>query len=792
MFSWLFKKKTQAPAATAPAQVAAQVAQAAAQAKQAQQAQQKAAAAEWAARIDRAVGDDPALLALAKDAPSVDLKLTAVRALTTEATLKLAEREFRTHDRRVHQLAKQLHAAARLQRETSERVAELITLAQSLRQQTEIPVNRLAELDRHWQALDPSLIQPAQQTEFKALTASLTAQLQAQTEHQAAVKRRTAQARQVMTQLETPAAPIKPVETTEPVAITETPALEETAAANAPAPAKERAPRIAKAPTAQEKAAIETHLSQAETALADGQLAQVQQHLQALDALGPMDAAQRSRLGALHAETARLKGWQHWGGGLARDELLLEAEALAKATADAAETGEPIPQIQAHAQTIDELRQRWRALDRLKAAGNQSAWERFDAALQAAYVPVAAHLAQLEAERQTNLASRQALLDTLEATPLPQGDGDWKDVIRALDQFQGAWRKLGPAQHTTPRKAQKTLFQRLDAALARLEAPLAQARSIAQAEREALVARAQSIDPSSRGGEAVAQVRELQAQWQQHARSLPLHRAKETALWADFKAATDAIFAQREAAFKARDAAIDANEAERIALIERLESLNTDTLVADIKRTLAEADAAWRQAGESSRANAAALDARWRAARANAQTLVTRHAQRVWQGTCDTLLNKLALCEAQEANADASVDVDSQWAALPALPAVWEQALIQRKNAAQAGAAAPSSKDSTTADAALLQLEAMLDLPSPADQSEARRELKLLTMKATLEGRPLPGSSGVANKAADQLTAEVLGQAHLHEAQRQRLHQLIAGLRAQPPHQAFSAALRSK
>ncbi len=840
MFSWIFKKKNATASATAHTpsaaqRAAAQAAESAQQAKQAKEAAQQAAASDWSERIRAAQGDDNTLLTLAKDAPSIDLKLAAVQALTQEASLKLAEREFRTHDRRVHQLAKQRHASVKLQRETTTRADELLQVGQELLDHTEIPVNRLAELDRHWHALDATLTSPTHQAAFKALSASLTAQLHAQTEHRATIKRWTGQARQAIAQLDAAGrGPVTEGPTGDALmqardaaaqVLADMPADDSLLALQAnvqsaltrsasipiaplvvppaeaplpPAPPevhqarpKNKPARIDPELAAEQRAAIDQHLSHAEAALAEGQIAQAHQHLAALDAFtNPLDAAQRSRAGLMQAEIARLKGWQQWGGGLARDELVLEAEALAKTTATAAEAGQPIPQIQAHAKTIDELRQRWRDLDRLKAASSQTLWERFDAALQAAYLPVAAHLAQLEAERQVNLASRQTLLDALESAPLPDATEDWKDVIRSLDQFQSAWRKLGPAQHTTPRKAQKALFQRLDAALARLEGPLHAARQIAQTQREALVARAQAIGSTAHGGEAVMQVRELQAQWQQHARTLPLTRATETALWADFKAATDAVFQQREAAFKARDAALDANEAARIALIERLQALDTDTSLADLKRTLAETDTAWRQAGDVSRAHAAALDAKWRAARAHAQALIADHAQRLWHRTCDALLDKLALCEAQEAGD--SVDVEGRWNALPPLPPLWERALSQRKTAAQASATLSSFGDAETADAALLQLESLLNLPSPADQSEARRELKLLTMKATLEGRPIPGRPSQANKTADELTAELLGTPKLNEAQRQRLHQLITGLRAQPPQQGFSARSPSR
>ena len=64
---------------------------------------------------------------------------------------------------------------------------------------------------------------------------------------------------------------------------------------------------------------------------------------------------------------------------------------------------------------IDTLRARWREIDRLGGAGHRALWQRFDAALNAAYEPVAAHVAGQRAARETNLTARRQLLDVLEA-----------------------------------------------------------------------------------------------------------------------------------------------------------------------------------------------------------------------------------------------------------------------------------------------------------------------------------------------------------------------------------------
>ena len=73
----------------------------------AQIAAQLADKAAWESKLQSAMGDDAALLAIAKESPLIDIKHAAVEALAGEDALKRAEREFRDHDRRVHRVAKQ-------------------------------------------------------------------------------------------------------------------------------------------------------------------------------------------------------------------------------------------------------------------------------------------------------------------------------------------------------------------------------------------------------------------------------------------------------------------------------------------------------------------------------------------------------------------------------------------------------------------------------------------------------------------------------------------------------------
>jgi hypothetical protein len=310
--------------------------------------------------------------------------------------------------------------------------------------------------------------------------------------------------------------------------------------------------------------------------------------------------------------------------------------------------------------------------------------------------------------------------------------------------------------------------------LARIELPLQQARQAAEAVREDLIARAQSLaqelvaNPDVR--DASQRLRELQAHWQQHARALPLARSVENALWTRFKSACDAVFAQREAAFNARDAELAARLAQRQALLDRLSSIHHET-EADAGRTLAEVDRAWRQTAELPPASAHALEARFRDARALAVQRLVELGRDRWQAECDSLAAKIALCEQRESgNTD---DTAQRWDVIGVLPAVWEQAMAQRWSSplTAQGPLAVSAFDDL-----LLQLETALDLPATPEQQDARRQLKLRMLKDTLEGR-----ADASHGPRSDLLLAALRQRGVTQAQQQRLQALIAALRGATP-----------
>ncbi len=845
-------------------------------------AAEEAARAErqlWEAKLQAALGDDEALLALAVAAPAVELKCAAVNAIAGEDVLKRAEREFREHDRRVHRDAKKRYEGMIAQREARQRAGELIVLAGELLKEASVPANRLVELDNQWQALGKPYLEAGQIAQYNERWQQLTAITRERGDQQQRTKRWLAEAAQASSRL---IALCQEVVQGHKERAALQPAIEQVDAMLGSAPAEgadsksnrigemrsalqdahglanalqarqqwlealhptdsaraepndlvaewqnlpmvghaaiartldaafaswQHSDTAARASIAQQKIQqkreeskadhrvkaenLEKQVAEAEAALAGGHIAEVAPLLNSIDAAIKSFSPDRkvvARIEALQAEYARLKGWQHWGGGRVREDVVAEAEALAKAST------EPKLALKAHADSIEKLRERWKELDKLGGATNKQLWQRFDAALKTAYTPVAEQLAKLKAARNENLDARRKLIAALDAIALaaepvaaapdaaasPGTDSaapaaaptDWRAIARSLDHFQTEWRKLGPVQHTVPRKAQDSLAKQLAASVSRLETPLNELRLVERLKREKLIERAAALSSDARGKDTINKVRELQAEWQQHAKGLPLPRNIENALWLQFKAATDAVFAARDAAHAARENEFKGHETARLGLIDRLAALTADTAAAEIKRTIADVDTQWRKCGEAPRNVAAKLEARFRAARDAAQQLLAGSAQRAWGATCDTLTAKLALCTAAEAAPGA--EHQEAWAALPALPVDWETALAKRFAAAQAGKAIAANEN--TLREQLLQLESALEIPSPAGLAEDRRMLKLRAMKLALEGKQPAGITSTA-----QMIVSVLSAAQPGADAAARIDKVVSALRNKPP-----------
>ncbi|MFC0250366.1 DUF349 domain-containing protein [Massilia consociata] len=528
------------------------------------------------------------------------------------------------------------------------------------------------------------------------------------------------------------------------------PPKQEKAAAAAPAAAEPKQP---KQPKPQNKGADQHFLDRLdamEAALQQGSLgaaAELDKSLKESKDKGMrLSPAQADRLAHVRAELKRLSDWARWGGNVSREELIKSVEALPTQNLSMAEL----------AKKVGSMRERWKALDSLSGAAPRSLWERFDAACTTAYAPAAAHFRHLADERHANAARGQALVDEARAeiARLESGQADWKHVSGTVQRLRTAWSHLGAID----RKEKKRLDQLFTEALNTLQRPLEEQRKGEMAVREQLIEEALALDPHDR--HAVDLLRELQHRWQEHARALPLERKAEQALWQRFRAACDALFAQRKEQAHAADTERRAHEAAKEALCARLEAAAPDATPATAGKLLREAAAGWQAIGPVPRAHEARIEKRYHAAVAAVQHHADIARRAAGLALAGAVRDKLRLIQALETalvNPDAHTnpqDWRARWEALLPLEGGYEAILHARFEAALRALEADggAGRGDERADYArqleanrerllheLLRLEIGAGIDSGAEFARERLKLQVEVLQSSLKSGPKSG-----------------------------------------------------
>ncbi|MES2071855.1 MAG: DUF349 domain-containing protein [Pseudomonadota bacterium] len=480
-----------------------------------------------------------------------------------------------------------------------------------------------------------------------------------------------------------------------------------------------------------------------------------------------LSTAQRDRLARVRSELGHLQGWAKWGGGVSRDELIKVAEELVAQNLEPNEL----------AKRVADLRERWKSMEAVSGSANKETWERFDAACTLAYAPAAAYFQQLAEERKANLEKAEAMIAELRAHAalLEQVPVDWKNIVNLGVQARQKWQTLGAME----RKHKPRLEAEFDAAYKVLWGPLEQRRKQEIVAREALIGEALALSPDQRS--VVDQVRALQSRWQEQAGAVPLKRKDDQALWERFRAACDAIFAQRRAVSETADSQRrDSLQAKEKICLE-LEQAQPGGEQA-VRQLLQQSAAAWRQTGYVPRADEAAIEQRYKNAVGKLEEIAGRLAREKDQMLNQALQKKIQICHALEnmlvldtADEARIAQLSSDWSALAILPAKVEAAMSQRFSAASK---ALQERDQTyigvlldnaeSINPALLQLEVIAGVDSPEEFSRERLQMQVRVLQSSLQS----GSKQPA--AGEQLRILCALPALMSQAQMQRLVKILA------------------
>jgi len=483
----------------------------------------------------------------------------------------------------------------------------------------------------------------------------------------------------------------------------------------------------------------------AEGALHDA-LAQVDRIRHRLRLAGDVDARRAARLERrlhdLQPRIEELRRWRHWGSARAREELCQEMEGLAVSALAPADLA-----VKARA-----ARDAWRRIDHDEGPAPQTLWRRFDAACTQCYEPYRRHLEQQAAARDRHLETRRSLVQEIEA--LDQGTDwehpDWAEVDRGLRDLRRRWDRASPV----PRQAGKVVERAFREVYARVDAHLEAERAREVQRRRALIERLRQLAsaPDARG--SMREAREAQQAWRP---TVPADQREEQALWEEFRAAREAVFARSAADREQADASRRKNLARREEVCAGLEALLAGEALdsAESGRRLQELEREWRDAGAVPRELERALEDRYRDLRARVSEARRDRGRARALGQLDGLGRRAELCTEveQQALAGTSGESDAQalvarvreaWSALSPLPAEVEAPVARRLERASAALVGPQGLEALRAElpanlsrrlTLCLEMEVLAGIDSPPEAREERMRLQVSRLAQALRDR---------------------------------------------------------
>jgi hypothetical protein len=453
-------------------------------------------------------------------------------------------------------------------------------------------------------------------------------------------------------------------------------------------------------------------------------------------------AAIEERLQHCAGRIGELRGWQRWGAHQAREQLCVTAESLIGLEDDP-------PEI---ARRIRQARDAWKRLDHREGAAPKALWKRFNDACERAYGPSQVYFAALNRERQQNLEHKLALCAQLEAfeTATDWRQVDWREADRLRRRAREQWFKLGPVN----RADRKTLDRRFQQIMRALDTRLDAERDRELQRRQQLVdqVRAMAENPDLRA--AIETAKRAQAEWHPTVQASP---RQEQALWKDFRAACDAVFARRQLEQQTADHERQANLSRRLELCAEVEALARidQTQLTWGQARLQAAQLEWDTIGPVPKIEQRNLDQRFEAAVrqfARHERSLRRTGSRE---TFERLHQRSRICAGLEAllatgSSDPVERVErierarATWDALPPLPAELLEPILERFDAV--GRALTTAPEQAASLSASLEraldrkriwcvcLEIAAGIDSPPECAQLRMEHQVARLSASLAG----------------------------------------------------------
>ena len=447
--------------------------------------------------------------------------------------------------------------------------------------------------------------------------------------------------------------------------------------------------------------------------------------------------------------------------------------AAESAAAEAAEAALPPLAPEVVAAAVRDIQARWAKLDKSQGPTSKGLHGRFRRACDRAYAPAKKHFEELEKQREANAEKKNAVMEKIAALNERIAEGaEWGKILSQRGELVKTWFDAGPL----PRKDAKAMQKRFDALTKEIDRKLDAQRAAERARRREMIDRARAIAERTAEGGSIAAMIALQKQWQETMKGAIRLRAKEDqTLWEDFRAAGNALFGKRDAEKAALSNERDTQVAARRVLVEEMQSLASGSDAAAVRRAIDDIGSRWNTMEWPDRKPLRQWEQNFSNARSAASARIAELRGEAEKGQRAAAAARLAVVErAEQALGDGTVpDMDAVRAEVQAMLAEGEKPdarvtarLASLEAAAKAGPDAWRAKSEKTRierDALLLELEIVLDLPSPP-QLEGERRMRLLKRLAeSKNSRSTPPLAAAdAAKAVERLLALPLAMQDVH------------------------------
>lgn len=458
-------------------------------------------------------------------------------------------------------------------------------------------------------------------------------------------------------------------------------------------------------------------LDMLEAAIEGGSSREAQQRLRDVQTFTREHRLHDIRLPGLVSRLQELKDWAGYAVLPKKLALLADMRSLIDKPMDPDEK----------ADLIKALQDEWKALGVANPTQENPLWEEFRVAADKAYEPCRAFFHEQREMRAQNLARREALcveleryLDSMPAMVTT------KQVDAILRTARDEWHRY----HPVDRAGNQNLQPRFNKLQKQIEQLLKQVQAQHEQQKRDLIEATRKLVHASDIRIACAEVKILQQQWKTIEAG---SRKQDQLLWKEFRELCDLIFARRDHEVEARKAAQAAGIDQAEALIKSQLALAEAALLGEAKAAEAAALAESFNGVSMPRERRADLQQRFEAARQLYQKNLKYAEQHRQEVVINRIVTAFSGCAEAEANRrltdwDPALWISDQ--AVGHLEAPWQK-LLSRRAAALAERDAPQRLDEQAdqhlefALDCLLELEILLDLPSPPELRTARLQKQL-------------------------------------------------------------------